>query len=91
MLRTNLGGKYSSSYNTGSNLAPQKVQDAYTLLNARVGIGSADDHWAVELWSQNVTDEEYAQVMFDSVLQTGSFDSYLGAPRTYGVTARIKF
>jgi len=90
-LRSNLGGKYSSSYNTGSNLAPQKVQDAYTVLNARAGIGSADDHWAVELWSQNVTDEEYAQVMFDSVLQTGSFDSYLGSPRTYGVTARIKF
>jgi iron complex outermembrane receptor protein len=89
--RTNVGAKYSSEYNTGSNLVPQKMQDAYTLVNARTGIGSADETWMIEIWAQNLTKEEYYQVVFDAPLQTGSFNAFLGAPRTYGLTARFKF
>jgi iron complex outermembrane recepter protein len=89
--RTNLGVKHTSEYNTGSNLVPQKAQDALTLLNARTGIGTADDRWMIEVWAQNLTDEEYYQVVFDAPLQTGSFNAFLGAPRTYGVTTRFKF
>src|SRR5690606_19545392 len=48
--RFNLGAKYTSSYNAGSDLDPQKEQGAYTLLNARVGLGRQDRRWAVELW-----------------------------------------
>ncbi|MGZ3298640.1 MAG: TonB-dependent receptor, partial [Asticcacaulis sp.] len=46
-LRTtaNLTGKYSSSYNTGSDLVPYKAQDSYTLLNARFGIGAINQRW----------------------------------------------
>jgi iron complex outermembrane receptor protein len=91
VLRTNLGAKFTSSYNTGSNLAPQKIQDSYTLLNARVALGARDSAWSIELWSQNLTDEDYVQLIFDSVLQTNSFDAYLGSPRTYGLTARFRF
>jgi hypothetical protein len=29
--------------------------------------------------------------VFDAPLQTGSYDAFLGAPRTYGLTARFKF
>jgi outer membrane receptor protein involved in Fe transport len=89
--RTNVGAKYTSEYNTGSNLVPQKMQDALTLINARTGIGAEDESWMIEAWAQNLTDEEYSQVVFDAPLQTGSFNAFLGAPRTYGVTARFKF
>ena len=99
MFRSNLGVKYTSEYNTGSNLDPRKIQDAFTLVNARVGLGSADQHWTVELWAQNLTDEEYFEVAFDATLQgsstgatpTSMIDAFLGAPRTFGVTGRIKF
>lgn len=91
VLRSHLGAKYMSEYNTGSDLDPQKLQEAYTLVNARLGIGRRDDRWAVELWSQNLTDEEYMQVAFDAPLQTGSWNAFLGAPRTYGVTLRVKY
>jgi iron complex outermembrane recepter protein len=91
MWRTNLGAKYTSEYNTGSNLVPQKMQDAMTIVNARTGIGAADETWTIEAWAQNLTDEEYYQVVFDAPLQTGSFNAFLGAPRTYGLTARFKF
>lgn len=89
--RFNVGAKYTSEYNTGSDLAPQKMQDAYTLVNARIGIGSRDKRWGVELWGQNLTDETYAQVGFDAPLQTGSYNAFLGAPRTYGVTLRVMY
>ena len=91
MWRTNVGAKYTSEYNTGSNLVPQKMQDALTLVNARTGLGAEDESWMIELWAQNLTDEEYYQVVFDAPLQTGSFNAFLGAPRTYGMTARFKF
>ena len=91
MWRTNVGAKYTSEYNTGSNLAPQKMQDAMTLVGARTGIGAADESWVIEIWGQNLTDEDYYQVVFDAPLQAGGFNAFLGAPRTYGMTARFKF
>jgi outer membrane receptor protein involved in Fe transport len=89
--RVNVGAKYTSEYNTGSDLNPAKLQDAMTLVNARLGIGGQDDKWSLEAWAQNLTDEEYYQVVFDATLQTGTFDAYLGAPRTYGLTLRLQF
>ena len=89
--RTNVGAKYTSEYNTGSNLAPQKMQDALTLVNARTGLGADDESWMIEIWAQNLTDEEYYQVVFDAPLQAQGYNAFLGAPRTYGLTARFKF
>lgn len=86
-----LGAKYMSDYNTGSDLDPEKEQDAYSVLNARVILGSRNGRWDVELWSQNLTDAEYYQVAFDAPLQTGTWNAFLGAPRTYGVTFRVKY
>jgi len=105
LLRANVGAKYTSEYNTGSNLDPRKMQDALTLVNARVGFGADDESWMLELWAQNLTDEEYYQVAFDATLQGSSanppvglpqlpsstVNAFLGAPRTYGLTARFKF
>jgi iron complex outermembrane recepter protein len=45
----------------------------------------------LEAWAQNLTDEEYYQVVFDATLQTGTLNAYLGAPRTYGLTLRMTF
>ncbi|HEY0685999.1 MAG TPA: TonB-dependent receptor [Steroidobacter sp.] len=100
LIRGNIGARYTSEYNTGSNLDPRKMQDAMTLVNARLGFGAADEKWMVEVWSLNVTDEDYYQVIFDATLQgssaggaasTSTVNGFLGAPRTYGVTARFKF
>ncbi|MGR4864877.1 TonB-dependent receptor [Caulobacter sp. LARHSG274] len=108
--RFNIGAKYSSKYNTGSDLFPLKEQKAYTVMNGRIAIGSEDEHWSVELWGQNLLNEKYTQVAFNGFLQGSSglsianatygatgfpdtitYDAFLGAPRTYGVTLRSKF
>lgn len=109
----NLSAKYSTEYNTGSDLLPYKNQDAFTVVNGRVSIGSADERWTLEVWGQNLLEEEYTQVGFAAPLQgvafnpantvqpdgsfynqgndTATYNAYLGAPRTYGVTLKVKY
>ena len=90
-LRTSLEEKYSSSYNTGSDLDPRKIQGAFGLLNGRIGIGALDESWAVEVWGANLTNKYYYGVAFDSPFQYNTIASYLTPPRTYGATLRVKF
>ncbi|WP_439134416.1 TonB-dependent receptor [Pseudomaricurvus sp.] len=85
-----LNVRHSDSYNTGSNLAGQKVQDGYSVVNGRIGLVSESDKWSLELWGKNLLDEEYAQVIFDTAF-IGSSTSYLADPRSYGVTLRKSF
>ncbi|WP_440957416.1 TonB-dependent receptor [Oceanicaulis sp. LC35] len=86
-----LDARYVSDYNTGSDLDPEKQQDAFTLLNARVGLNHADGAWSIEAWGRNLTDEAYAQVAFDQFAQSGGFGAFMGAPRTWGVTLRTEW
>jgi outer membrane receptor protein involved in Fe transport len=87
--------RWVDDQNTGSDLRPSKVQPAYTLVNGRLGIGSPDQRWSLELWARNLFDEEYAQIMFDVPLQQGTAGptqgAFLGDPRTYGVTLRARY
>ena len=98
--RFNIGAKYMGDYNTGSDLDVEKHQDSYTVVNARVGIGRADQRWMLELWGTNLTDTDYVQVGFDGPLQNVSplpgnpfntYNAFLGAPRMYGVTLRVRY
>ncbi|KQR17959.1 MULTISPECIES: TonB-dependent receptor [Xanthomonas] len=89
--RFNLGAKYSSDFNAGTDLDPQKVQPAYTIVNARAGIGADDKRWMVEAWAENLGNETYRQVVIDAPLQAGSWNAFLGAPRTYGLTLRLRY
>jgi len=86
-----LDARYVSDYNTGSDLDPEKVQPAFTLLNARVGLNHVDGRWSIEAWGRNLTDEAYAQVAFDQFAQSGGFGAFMGAPRTWGVTLRTEW
>ncbi len=88
MGRFNLGAKYMTEYNTGSDLNPAKMQPSYTLLNARMVVGAISKRWQVELWGSNLTDRTYKQVGYDAPIQPGSYNAFLGAPRTYGLTLR---
>ncbi|OYW81797.1 MAG: TonB-dependent receptor [Asticcacaulis sp. 32-58-5] len=86
-LRAHLSAKYNSAYNTGSDLAAIKVQEAFTLYNGRLSLSKPDDSVAVELWGQNLTDETVYQVVFG---QPGTFNAFLAQPRTVGVTVRLR-
>jgi iron complex outermembrane receptor protein len=81
--------KYTTSYNTGSDLDPNKLQGAFGLMDARLGIGSSDNKWSVELWAQNLLNKFYYQVAFDGTFQVGQIDAFPGAPRFFGITGRV--
>ena len=89
--------KWTSSMNTGSDLDPNKVQKAYATVDARIGIGSADHRWAVELWAQNLFNQYYEQAAFNGPLQTlgvpgaNTYYAFPGIPRMFGVTLRTKY
>jgi iron complex outermembrane recepter protein len=102
-----IDGRMTSDYNTGSDLFPQKEQDGFAVFNARIGLRGADEAWGIELWGQNIFNQDYAQVAFNSPFQSGAtaapfvdpqypggrqiFSQFLAEPRTYGITLRGKF
>jgi iron complex outermembrane recepter protein len=90
-FRANVSEKYNSSYNTGSDLDPRKLQGAYGLVNARLGLGAPDGKWTVEIWGANLANKYYYQVAFDAPIQYNQIDAFLADPRTFGITARTKF
>jgi len=98
--------RLSSDYNTGSDLAPEKKQDGFAVVNARVGLRGKDQIWALEFWAQNVFNKNYIQVAFNTPFQgagssanvaayggTGNalYSAFLAEPRTYGLTLRSRF
>lgn len=96
-MRLTADWKYSSPYNTGSDLDPLKIQGAYGILNARIGIGPPDGKWTFEVWGQNLADKGYFQVAFDAPFQglavpgfNNQIDSFVGDRRTFGATIRVK-
>jgi iron complex outermembrane recepter protein len=100
-------GRMTGDFNTGSDLFPQKEEDSFTVVNARVGLRGPREIWAVELWAQNVFNVDYAQVAFNTPFQAGAngapftdpqfpggrqiFSAFLAEPRTYGITLRTRF
>ncbi|MFY8143510.1 MAG: TonB-dependent receptor domain-containing protein, partial [Caulobacter sp.] len=68
-----LAAKYMDDYNTGSDLLPYKLQEAFTTLNGRIHLGAEDERWTAEFWVQNLTDEDYIQVAYNAPLQGAAF------------------
>jgi outer membrane receptor protein involved in Fe transport len=96
--RADLATKYNSAYNTGSDLAPQKIQGAYTVLNARLGVGNPSRGWTIEAWADNLTNVTILQLAINAPLQgtqtdpasIRTYDGFLAPPRTFGVTIRFR-
>jgi iron complex outermembrane recepter protein len=99
--------RVTTDYNTGSDLFPQKNQDSFAVVNARLGVRGPGERWSLEVWAQNLFDQDYAQVAFNSPFQAGAtaapfvdpqfpggrqiFSAFLAEPRTYGITGRFRF
>jgi outer membrane receptor protein involved in Fe transport len=43
------------------------------------------------VWARNLNNQRYLVLVFDSPAQSGSISGYPSEPRTYGVTARVKW
>jgi len=67
-----IDARHSSSFNSGSDLDLEKVQHAFNVVNGRIGIHGPNQAWGLELWGQNLFNEEFIQVAFDAPPAQGS-------------------
>jgi len=67
---------------TQNNQPPDLLElDSYTLLDLRAGV--ENDHWRLQLWGRNVTDEYY---LVTNAHVNDVVVGYTGMPATYGFT-----
>jgi iron complex outermembrane recepter protein len=84
---------WTDEYNTSFSADPRLVQDAYSWVNLRAG--TRWDAYELVLWVDNATDETVANI--EAVVNVyatatdGSYQSFLQAPRSYGMTFRANF
>jgi len=90
----------STQYRTGT--APDAprllfdIQEDNIKVNLRVGIGDISERWQVELWGNNIFDEQTRNVTANTPLRgtdafgTASRIAFIEAPRTYGLTFRTR-
>jgi outer membrane receptor protein involved in Fe transport len=80
---------YASSTTTDGDTDPLTEQDAYGILNLRLGVNIDEWNSTVSVWGRNVLDERYYNGSFDPpLLDRGSMNSYPSEPATWGVTFR---
>jgi iron complex outermembrane receptor protein len=83
-----LDASYRSSFSSSASASRYLVVDGYSLLNARVGFRWTDG-WTVSLWSRNLLDKDYFELLSATPGNTGLYVGQPGDGRTVGVTLRL--
>lgn len=79
---------YRSETNAGFGDDPRLDIDAYTVIDARIGIRAGDRRWEATLFGRNLTDEYY----WTNVARLSDvIRRYAGQPRTYGIQLSARF
>jgi hypothetical protein len=50
------------------------------VVNGRIGIRGPDEKWAIEVWGQNLLNQDYQQVAFSSPFQGSNSRAQITAP-----------
>lgn len=87
---TRLEYSFRSSVYSAQNLDEKTRQDAFSLVNARIGVDNGDGLKA-ELWVRNLFDKDWVTLFFGTpgagggvAGAAGSYSGFLGEPRMYG-------
>ena len=79
---------YRSSFSSSSSASKYLVVPSYALVNARVGF-RASDGWTVSIWSRNLFNKQYYDLLSAAPGNTGLYVGQPGDQRTVGVTLRL--
>lgn len=97
-LRALLDLTYSDDYFSSPTNDPNLLQDSYTKVNLRLGLGAVDGRWEVALVGKNLTDESVAsfgnQLPVSTTLTGGSGTAYYAfydRPRSVALQASMQF
>jgi iron complex outermembrane receptor protein len=81
---------YRSSFSSSATPSRYLMVEGYTLLNARIGL-RASEGLSVFLWSRNLLNKDYFEMLTAAPGNTGLFVGQPGEPRSVGVTVRKSF
>jgi len=81
-------GSYRSEFSSSASASKYLVVPGYSLVNARVGFRWTDG-WSLYLWSRNLFDEEYYELLSAAPGNSGLYVGQPGDPRTFGLTLRV--
>ena len=71
---------------------PNEQQDAYSIVNGAFGLHAPEDRWFVELWGNNIFDEEYVIDIGNTGKSFGGLSTSIrGEPRFYGLRVGANF
>ena len=79
---------YRSDFSSSPSYSRYLIVDGYTLLNARIGF-RATSGWSVFLWSRNLLDKNYFELLTAAPGNTGLYVGQPGDGRTVGLTLRL--
>jgi iron complex outermembrane receptor protein len=79
---------YRSSFSSSATASRYLVVDGYALVNARIGFRWSNG-WAVSLWSRNLLNQNYYELISAAPGGSGLYVGLPGDPRTVGVTLRM--
>ncbi|WP_068545455.1 TonB-dependent receptor [Thalassotalea crassostreae] len=82
---------YSDEYYTDGLNSDIGTQDAYTKINAQIGLESVNNTWAVRVIGRNLTDEAVLTTSQSLMGFGAGHAGYLAAPRTVTVQGTYKF
>lgn len=86
-----INAAYTDDYNSNEALEPEGQIGSFTVVNASLGLRTADAAWQLSLWGKNIFEEEFNSTQFRAPLQDGSWAAFRGEPRMYGATLRYDF
>jgi iron complex outermembrane receptor protein len=93
-LSADVGANYRGETGLQFPNSPNTIQSAYTLVAAAIGFGATDGSWKASVWGKNLTDENYAVVMFSTPFGSASGVSQFipyEARRVVGLSVDVSF
>lgn len=73
---------------TAQDQDPRSLQESYGLLDGALGISDPDQGWTLTLFAKNITDENYAELIFDTPFDSGSATALGGQSQFVGFNAQ---
>jgi iron complex outermembrane receptor protein len=87
-LFAGVDGSYRSSFSSSASASRYLVIDGYSIVNVRVGLRTTSG-WAVFLWSRNMLNRDYFELLSAAPGNTGLYVGQPGDARTVGLTLRF--
>jgi iron complex outermembrane receptor protein len=79
---------YRSNFSSSASASQFMVIEGYSLINARLGVRWSDG-WTLSLWSRNLLNENYYEMLSPAPGNSGLIAGLPGDPRTFGITLRM--